>query len=259
MNDEQCVRINFLTGACCISYGVILFIYLFIYSSSLQSLPSAPGSVATPVNVIPCSRIKYDDTDVMLLKVAMAVASRAEIPTQTENLPSVGCVIRRAGHPTLPSFHSLGWNGFLIKTSKSDLDGALKNVQITSTKKKDRVLASLFGLHAEDKALQYCPESLIDATVYSTHVPCYECAKRLIERGIGRVLYLFWLEGCESTIELFKSRDITCTAFGRRDLILEDFNLEVLTTRGINRGGTNTEKPPEECPYFLSSKDCKQE
>lgn len=222
-------------------------------------MPSAPGSLAAPVNHKQCVRIKYDDSDVMMLKVALVVASRAEITKQTENLPSVGCVIRRVGHPCLPSFHSFGWNGFLLNTSERDLDAALKNVQIKSPQQKDRVLSSLFGLHAEDKALQYCPASLIGATVYCTHVPCYQCAKRLIERSIGRVLYLFWLEGCETTIELFKSHDITCTAFGRRELILEDSIVDILTKRGINRGGTNTEKPPEECPSFLSSEDCKQE
>lgn len=182
-------------------------------------------------------------------------ASFAEILEHTENLPSVGCVIR-GFTPNDLSVYSLGWNGFIANTDKKDLDAVKSRVK--RGKSTDRAVAKHFCLHAEVQALNSYRNNLRDATAYVTHPPCLDCAKQLIHLGISRVLYLFWLKGCESTIELFERRDITCMAFPHRELILRGISRDFLTENGINRGGTNTDKLPRECPSFVSSKDHKQ-
>lgn len=217
------------------------------------------------MNVKPaCDRIKYDDTDVMLMKEALLVASRAEISAESKDFPSVGCVIRRSGHPFLRELYSIGWNGFLLKTSESDLASIKPNGggPFKSLIHRGRVLARKLGLHAEEKALHACGEqNLSDATVYLTHVPCHDCAKRLLERNIRRVFYLFWMDKSNDTIELFKNHEIgkTCVAFPRRDLILDDFRSDFLTKYSITSGSTEPEKPPMECPSFVHPRDYKRE
>lgn len=182
-------------------------------------------------------------------------ASFAEILEHTENLPSVGCVIRGFTLNHLPGY-SLGWNGFIANTDKKDLD-AVKSL-VKPEKPTDRTVAKHLCLHAEVQALNSYRNDLRDATAYVTHPPCLDCAKRLIHHGISRVLYLFWLNGCESTIKLFERRDITCMAFPHRELLLRGISRDFLTENGINRGGTNTDKLPRECLSFVSSKEYKQ-
>lgn len=199
--------------------------------------------------------IKFDDTDFKMMKGAFTVAGFSEILEETENLPSVGCVIRGFTPNHLP-IYSLGWNGFIAKTVKKDLDAVRSRVR--PGKPTDRAVAKHYGLHAEVQALNSYRGDLRDATAYVTHPPCLDCAKQLIHLGIRRVFYLFWLNGCESSIELFQRRDTTCMAFPHRDLILRGISRDFLTENGINRGGTDTHKLPGECPFFLSSKDRKQ-
>ena len=225
-------------------------------SLSLQPSPSAPLLVAAPVNDSLYDCIKCDDTDDLMMKVALALASRAEILEGTDNLPSVGCVIRGFTLNELPVY-SVGWNGFIPNIDKKDLD-AIKSCREPS-KKRDRDVAKRYCLHAEVQALNSLHGNVLDATAYITHSPCHDCAKLLLLRGIRRVFYLFWLNGCESTIELFERQDITCMAFPRRDLILQDFSLDFLKETGVNRGGTDTDKLPEKCPSFMGSKDRKQQ
>ena len=200
--------------------------------------------------------IKCDDIDVMMTKVAMAVASFAEILKGTKRLPSVGCVIRGFTLNHLPVY-SLGWNGFITNIDKKDLD-AVRSCFDENSKQGDRTVAKRYCLHAEVQALNSLPVNVLDATAYITHSPCEDCAKLLFYRGIVRIFYVFWLNGCESSIELFKQQDITCMAFPHRDLILRDFSLDFLKKTGINRGGTDTDTPPGECLSSVGSKDRNQ-
>lgn len=227
----------------------------FFYSLSPQASPSASLSLAAPVNDNLNDCIKCDDTDVMMTKVALAAASRAEIQKAADHLPSVGCVIRGFTVNHLPVF-SMGWNGFIANIDKKDVD-AFKS-RYEPSKKRDRAVAKRYCLHAEVQALNSLPGNVLNATAYTTHSPCLDCAKLLCQRGIVRIFYVFWLNGCETSIELFKEQDITCMAFPHRELILRDFSIGFLKNTGINRGGTETDKPPGECPFSLSSKDRKQ-
>ena len=53
--------------------------------------------------------------------MALMAASRAEIPGETENKPSVGCVIRRARTRGPQAVLAVGWNGFLPNTRDEEL------------------------------------------------------------------------------------------------------------------------------------------
>ena len=96
------------------------------------------------------------------------------------------------------------------------------------------------------------------ATIYTTHVPCYNCAKQLVAHKVGRVFYLFWMKRYETSIELFKKFDITCVPFGRRDEVLEDFNMPVFLTKRkiiIVEGSTVAQTSVEPNQYFLDCRD----
>ena len=195
--------------------------------------------------------------------MALMAASRAEIPRETEDMPSVGCVIRRARSRGSPAVLAVGWNGFLPNTTAEEL----KEIKDRSFKgendqKRDNALTAELGLHAETNALQYCSENPEMATVYVTHIPCYDCAKQLVAHKVGRVFYLYYMTYSEGdhesrTIRLFKKFNISCIPFSKRDKVLEDFSKSFLEHRGILRGTTDDKTPPESCPSFIDSRDRK--
>ena len=93
-------------------------------------------------------------------------------------------------------------------------------------------------------------------TIYTTHVPCYNCAKKLVEHKVGRVFYLFWMKVSETSIELFKKFDITCVPFRRRGEVLEDFNMPVFLTKSkIVQGSTVAQTSIEPNQYFFDCRD----
>ena len=200
-----------------------------------------------------------DNTDVMWMKMALMAASRAEVTRHAEGKPSVGCVIRRARTRGPRAVLAVGWNGFLANTPEEELaeikGRTFKGDPKQQQKKRDKALTDALGLHAEVNALQYCSERPEMATIYTTHVPCYECAKQLVAHKVGRVFYLFWMEGSKTSIELFKKFDITCVPFGRRGEVLEDFSKFFLTKRKIVQGSTVEQTPIEPDQYFLDSRD----
>ena len=201
-----------------------------------------------------------DNTDVMWMKMALMAASRAEVTKHAEGKPSVGCVIRRSRNYGPPTVLAVGWNGFLPDTTEEEIaeikGRSFKGDTTDQQKKKmDKALTDELGLHAEVNALQYCSERPEMATIYTTHVPCYNCAKQLVAHKVGRVFYLLWMKKSETSIKLFKKFDITCAPFGRRDEVLEDFSEHFLTTSKIFQGGTVPQTPIKHDQYFLDSRD----
>lgn len=186
--------------------------------------------------------IEVDETDVMLMKLAVLVASRSELSTKGK--PSVGCIIYRYGDPSLPDFFSLGWNGFVKNESKIDLHLARESDQ-----KKPKKLFQNCCLHAEMKAVLFSNCTLKKAIVYVTHMPCSNCAKVLCEAGVSRVYYLFLKK--DSNIDPFRANKTTsCICFPRRHLILEDFSLDKLEQWGITHGDTDSKRKPEDCESY---------
>ena len=191
------------------------------------------------------------DTDLMWMKVALTVASRAEISQYTKQKPSVGCVIRRSRSKGPPAVSAVGWNGFPPDTSE-DL---LKN-KAAQYKGKKHGLTKHLALHAETNALRYCSENPEKATVYVTHVPCHDCAKQLVSHRVKRVFYLFWMDNSESSIKLFEDFDISCIPFpvSSRQAVFRDFSETFRADHNICQGSTK-EDIPKEGSFHLSKED----
>lgn len=62
-------------------------------------------------------------------------------------------------------------------------------------------------IHAEENAILQGKERgvrLSEATIYVTHFPCFECAKRIIQEGIKKVVYAEDYRNSAKTEEIFK-------------------------------------------------------
>lgn len=71
---------------------------------------------------------------------------------------------------------SIGYNGFP------------RNVEDSAERYEDRPTKLLFVCHAERNALDNVPMGVEDCTMYVPLVPCNECGKSIIQRGIRRVV-----------------------------------------------------------------------
>ena len=164
------------------------------------------------------------------MKVALTVASRAEISEYAKEKPNVGCVIRRSRSKGSPGVLAVRWNGFLPNTPEDILKDTAAKYDCEGNK---HGLTKELALHAEINALRNCSENPEKATVYVTHVPCYQCAKQLVSYRVKRVFYLFWMEYSESSIKLFKNFDISCIPFPGRSRydVLRDFLLFITFVR----------------------------
>ena len=58
-------------------------------------------------------KLPFTDTLLMWMKVALTVASRAEISEYAKEKPNVGCVIRRSRSQGNPTLIGIGWNGMM--------------------------------------------------------------------------------------------------------------------------------------------------
>ena len=188
-------------------------------------------------------------SDVMWMKMALMAGSRAEVTKYAEGKPSVGCVIRRSRDRGAPAVLAVGWNGFLPGLTEQQLE------RLKAERFKEKQMTGDLALHAEANALQYCSEDPLMATVYVTHVPCTACTKQLIARRVRRVYYLYWMTASETSIKLFEEMDITCSAFGKRMEVLRDFSPDFLTRHSIARGSTEKHRVPENCPFFINTRD----
>jgi dCMP deaminase len=109
----------------------------------------------------------------------------------------VGCVIVDSQKRVV----SLGYNGFPRK------------VKDIAARYKDKETKYLFVAHAERNALDNAPMSVEDCTLYSPLLPCNECAKSIIQKGIKKVIsyrpdkdrpHLHW----EITEQMFKESGV---------------------------------------------------
>lgn len=217
---------------------------LILHLISPQQSPVTHGAIPVTMKIQP-DRIEVDTRDIVLMKLAVVLASGSELTTKGK--PAVGCIIYRYGDHDLPNL-ALGWNGFVRnKDPKAPAQG--------DRTKEYKNLFKYCGLHAELKALLFSKqETLKKATVYVTHMPCCDCAKALCEVRVRRVYYLFSKK--DSNIEPFeRNKTTSCICFPRRDLILKDFSLEKLKEWGITLGDTEMGKQPKDCPSHVGTED----
>jgi len=84
----------------------------------------------------------------------------------------VGCVIVDKQNRVV----SLGFNGFP------------RGVKDIASRYQDKDTKYLFVAHAERNALDNAPLSVEGCTLYSPLLPCNECAKSIIQKGIKKVI-----------------------------------------------------------------------
>lgn len=69
------------------------------------------------------------------------------------------------------------------------------------------------GAHAEDNAITRAGMAADGASLYISYRPCLACAKRIVNAGIKRVVYLKDYEGEEEAISILRRRQIDLVPF----------------------------------------------
>jgi dCMP deaminase len=111
--------------------------------------------------------------DTYFLHLAEVVATRASCPRK-----HVGAVIVDPDRRIVAT----GYNGSAAGMRHCDDVGC-------QMKTIDGRESCIRTLHAESNALDYAGGKAKGCTIYTTVTPCYECAKRLVNAGITRIVY----------------------------------------------------------------------
>lgn len=114
--------------------------------------------------------------DQFFMKVAVAASERSKDPNT-----QVGACIADTNHRIL----SVGYNGTPSALNDDDFPWAANEDPLYDKHS--------YVVHAEANAILNYRGSLKDmqqATVYVTLFPCHECAKILVQAGIGEIVYL---------------------------------------------------------------------
>ncbi len=134
-----------------------------------------------------------DKWDLRFLELADHIAQWSKDPRT-----KVGAVIVDAKKRVV----SIGYNGFP------------RGVDDTPARYEDRPTKHLFVAHAERNALDNAPLMVDGCTIYVPLLPCNECAKSIIQKGITRVVtYKVKRDGTgfnwDITLKMFKEAGIT--------------------------------------------------
>jgi dCMP deaminase len=130
--------------------------------------------------------------NIRFMELAEHVAEWSKDPST-----KVGCVIVDDQNRVV----SLGFNGFP------------RGVKDFKDRYENRELKYLFVAHAERNALDNAPLSVEGCTLYSPLLPCNECAKSIIQKGIAKVIsyapdddrpHLHW----DITMQMFKEAGV---------------------------------------------------
>lgn len=128
----------------------------------------------------PGKRIDYISWSEMHMSIAIIASLRSKDP-----VTQVGSVIV---NPNEQKIVSIGYNGFPRGIS----DDVFPWNRPISDKDEDILNSKkLFVVHAEENAiLNKVSSNIKGCIVYSTLMPCHQCARLLIQEGISEVVYL---------------------------------------------------------------------
>ncbi len=142
--------------------------------------------------------------DEFFMKVAVAAQMRSKDPNT-----QVGACIADIHNRIL----SVGYNGTPVGYDDNDFPWASTDDPLTDKHS--------YVVHAEANAVLNYRGSLKDlhgATVYVTLFPCHECAKFLVQVGIGQVVYL------ENKYEGTDDHEIACRIFDKCGIAYRPFD-----------------------------------
>ncbi len=126
--------------------------------------------------------------DQYFIGLTMYIATRSKDPKT-----QVGACIVNADHRVL----SVGYNGMPIGIFDDDEHWSNKHVYVS---------------HAEENAILFCKHDLAGSTLYVTFFPCNECAKKIIQSKIKRVVYIKYKNSkhipADISMEMFKAAGV---------------------------------------------------
>lgn len=126
--------------------------------------------------------------DEYFIGLTQYIATRSKDPKT-----QVGACIVNNDHRIL----SVGYNGMPIGIFDDEKHWSNKHFYVS---------------HAEDNAISFCKHSMEGATLYVTFFPCNECAKKIIQSKIKRVVYLKLKNSkhipADISMEMFKAANI---------------------------------------------------
>lgn len=113
-------------------------------------------------------------------KFYLSIAYTISLESHSERL-KVGALIVKDGN-----ILSFGYNGTPAGFNNScEMPGRNEQDEVIMVTKPE-------VLHAESNAISKCAKSTsssLNSTLYSTHSPCFECCKLIIQSGIIKVVY----------------------------------------------------------------------
>lgn len=133
--------------------------------------------------------------DEYFMEMAYVVAKRA-----TCDRKHVGAVLVDRDNRIVAT----GYNGSAHGMPHCDDEGhLLKNI--------DGRDSCIRTLHAESNAIDYAGKNSDGGTIYTTCIPCYDCAKRIVNAGIVYVAYDEFYESrnTDMTLQYFKDARVT--------------------------------------------------
>ena len=127
---------------------------------------------------MPGKRENYIDFDTFFMTTALVASERSKDPRTT-----VGAVIVKDNY-----IQSVGYNG----TPKGMDDDMMPWDSLGEETGDLCQIKNTFVIHAEADALEHLPSNFNPegSTIYVTLFPCLECAKRIVNIGIKKVVYL---------------------------------------------------------------------
>ena len=140
---------------------------------------------------------KRPSWDAYFMQIAADVAKRA-----TCDRKLVGAVIVNPKHRIVAT----GFNGAPAGLPHCDDVGhELKEI--------DGRQSCVRTLHAESNAIDYAGREAEGCTLYVTVIPCYDCAKRIVNVGINTVVFGEFYESRNTglTLDLFKAAGVNVT------------------------------------------------
>jgi dCMP deaminase len=146
---------------------------------------------------------------------------------------------------------SVGWNRLTLETGDRLGDDFSDNNPTSE-------------IHAEENVISYCGnmDHLYGSTLYVTRFPCNRCARKLVQRGIYRIVYLDAPESddsvCNTSLEYFKEHHVLVEHFDFAQFVEMDGDCSKFLANLESGGRQESELPqnimsPEEIMKYWSS------
>ena len=158
---------------------------------------------------MPGKRLDYIDFDTFFMTTALIASERSKDPRTR-----VGAVIVKDNY-----IQSIGYNG----TPKGMDDDIMPWDSLGEATGDLLQIKNSFVVHAEADALDNLPTGFdpTGSTLYVTLFPCMECAKRIVNLGITKIVYLKEYEKASNIVSnhLFRLAGVTVEKFTDLDKI----------------------------------------